>query len=403
MTSGFDDAISAAPLQISNQLDYKLPPASSAAKSRAETIFYASGSGAFGPGQVKQMRFNLSDSNAFLDPGTCSLRFRINNQDASNAMTLHGPAFCLVERVVIRCNGTILEDIQGWNRLTYMQKYVLEPGDANQNLAISGGDVGTSIAASSSEFFTFPLWTGLLGNHAQRLLPLRYMPLQIEVTTVGTFGEFAVADRNWSVTEASLLCSTVTLDDSISEGLHRHMMSKSIQLPFSTAFVMQQSIEPTAGVLHLSKAASRIDRILVSFLSTTQNDVACRDLRAPAMGAGSSFFMSAGSLKIPETPINGLDAAYYYLKQACGPHTGPYDIEKLEYTTNTAAGGKKCILGFPTAKMADGTPWQGLNAKGGQLISLHWNDIGSNIDRAVVTVFYSAIASVGADGCEVLD
>jgi hypothetical protein len=67
--SGLDDAISAAPLEISNQLDYKLPPASSVAKSRAETVWYASGSGAFGPGQVKQMRFNMSDSGSFLDPG----------------------------------------------------------------------------------------------------------------------------------------------------------------------------------------------------------------------------------------------------------------------------------------------------------------------------------------------
>lgn len=397
--SGLDDAISAAPLEISNQLDYKLPPANSAAKSRAETTWYASGAGSYGPGQVKQMRFNLSDSGAFLDPGSCVLRFKINNQNASNIMTLLGPAFCLIERIVIRCNGTILEDIQGWNRLAYMQKYVLEDAQKNQNYAISGGDVGETIAASEGEFFTFPLWTGLLGDPDQRLFPLRYMPLQIEVTTVGSFGEFA--DRNWSVTEAQILASTVTLDDSISEGLHRHMMTKSIQIPFSTAFVMQQSIEATAGVLHLSKAASRIDKVLCTFSSTTLNDVACRDLRAPTMGASSSCFLSVGSHKIPESPITGLDSAYYYLKLACGPHAGPYDIEKLQYTTNSNA--KRCILGFPTQRMNDGTPWQGLNAKGGQLISLHWNSLGSSIDRAHVTVFVSAIASVGSDGCEMLD
>ena len=400
MLSGLDDAISAAPLEVSSQLDYKLPPVHAAAKSRQETCFFASGSGAFGPGQVKQMRFNFSDSNSYLDPGSCVLRFKLNNLDSSEILTTLGPAFCLVERVVIRCNGTILEDIQGWNRLAYMQKYVLEEDAKNKNYAISGGDVGETIGASTGEFFTFPLWTGLLGDSDQRLFPLRYMPLQIEVTTVGTFAEFA--DRNWSVTEAMIMASTVTLDDSISEGLHRHMMTKSIQIPFSTAYVMQQSVEPAAGVLHLSKAASRIDKVLVTF-SKSGTDVACRDLRAPVMGDASKLFLSIGAHKIPETPISGLDSAYYYLELACGPHMGPYDITKDQYTQPTASDSKRFILGFPTAKMLDGTPYQGLNAKGGQLISLHWNAIGTDINRAHVTVFFSAIASVGADGCELLD
>ena len=77
MLSGLDDAISSAPLEISSQLDYKLPPVHAAAKSRQETRFFASGSGAFGPGQVKQVRFNLSDSNSYLDPGSCVLRFKL--------------------------------------------------------------------------------------------------------------------------------------------------------------------------------------------------------------------------------------------------------------------------------------------------------------------------------------
>ena len=107
MLSGLDDAISAAPIEISSQLDYKLPPVNSAAKSRQETCWYASGAGAFGPGQVKQMRFNLSDSASFLDPGSCVLRFKLNNLIDTNILTALGPSFCLVERVVLRCNGVI--------------------------------------------------------------------------------------------------------------------------------------------------------------------------------------------------------------------------------------------------------------------------------------------------------
>jgi hypothetical protein len=344
----------------------------------------------------------LSDSGSFLDPGTCAVRLKINNLEGAS-MTLKGPAMCLIERVVIKCNGTVLEDLQGWNRLAYMQRHVLESEEKNQNYDISGGDVGETIALNESEFFTFPLWTGLLGDPAQRLLPLRYMPLQIELTTVGSFGEFA--DKNWSVTEAQILASTVTLDDSVSEGLHRLMMTKSIQIPFSTAFVMQQSITPAAGVLHLSKAASRIDKVLVSFTASA-SDVTCRDFRAPDMGASSSMFLSIGSHKIPETPISGLDSAYYYVKMSCGAHTGPYDITRNQWyqlPLATYAGIRHFIAGFPTSKMADGTPWQGINAKGGQLILYHWNGLGSAIDRAHVTVFYSCIASVGAEGCELLD
>ena len=119
------------------------------------------------------MRFNLSDSNSYLDPGSCVLRFKLNNLDSSEILTTLGPAFCLVERVVIRCNGTILEDIQGWNRLAYMQKYVLEEDSKNKNYGISAGDVGETIGSSAGEFFTFPLWTGLLGDSDQRLFPLR--------------------------------------------------------------------------------------------------------------------------------------------------------------------------------------------------------------------------------------
>ena len=82
---------------------------------------------------------------------------------------------------------------------------------------------------------------------------------------------------------------------------------------------------------------------------------------------------------------------------------GPYDITKDQYTQPTTSHSKRFILGFPTAKMLDGAPYQGLNAKGGQLISLHWNAIGTDISRAHVTVFFSCIASIGADGAELLD
>ena len=93
--SGLEDAIAAAPIDVSSQLNYQLPPLHHAVKSRAETTWFASGSGAFGPGQVKQMRFNLSDSGAFLDPGSVALRFKINNVDAANLMTMLGPALFL--------------------------------------------------------------------------------------------------------------------------------------------------------------------------------------------------------------------------------------------------------------------------------------------------------------------
>ena len=166
MLSGLDDAISAAPLEVSSQLDYKLPPVHSAAKSRQETCFFAFGSGAFGPGQVKQMRFNLSDSNSFLDPGSVVLRFQENIGDDANVLTILGPAFCVVERMVIICDGTILNDIQGWNRLAYMQKDLFEEDAKNKNYQISGGDVGETLGASEGECFTFPLWTGLLGDPA---------------------------------------------------------------------------------------------------------------------------------------------------------------------------------------------------------------------------------------------
>ena len=82
---------------------------------------------------------------------------------------------------------------------------------------------------------------------------------------------------------------------------------------------------------------------------------------------------------------------------------GPYDITKDQWTQPTSTDSRGFILGFPTQKMTDGTPYQGVNARGGQLISLHWNAIGNDINRAHVAVFFSAIASIGADGAELLD
>jgi len=165
---------------------------------------------------------------------------------------------------------------------------------------------------------------------------------------------------------------------------------------------MTQAITPASGVVHLSKACSRADKVLVSFTDASA-DILTRDFRAMTMNAAgtSSLYLTIGAKRVPEVPLSGLDQVWTMLKMTLGPAHGPVDIDKSEFTTNAAL--KKMVAGFPLNKLDDGSLFQGENMRGSQLCSVHFTDIGAEIDRCHVLIYYSAIVSCSAEGCVILD
>ena len=100
-------------------LSFRLPPGASYVTNRRSVSFFPQGSNIYKPLQgTKVMKINLT-GDGWLDPTTVQLQFKLQNGEAKPLLLLGGP-HVFFRRMRIICNGTIVEDIDQYNRIHEM-------------------------------------------------------------------------------------------------------------------------------------------------------------------------------------------------------------------------------------------------------------------------------------------
>ena len=124
-------------------LSYKLKPGASYVTNRRSVSYFVSGGNTYSPNGVKVMKFNIA-SGQWLDLSTSRVAFQLNNHNGTNGagFQIHvqllswNPAV-FFRRARLICGGQVVEDIDGFNRLSLMLTDLL-PEDGQSDIACEG-------------------------------------------------------------------------------------------------------------------------------------------------------------------------------------------------------------------------------------------------------------------------
>ena len=186
-------------------LSYKLKAGASYVTNRRSVSYLASGGNTYSPNGVKVMKFNPA-GDQWLDPSTFRVAFQLNNNNGNGIMVqpLSWNPAVFFHRARLICGGQVVEDIDDFNRLSLMLTDLL-PEDDQHDIACEGfgnfdlvkGDAGQAADERKSYRQTdydlsgnvilarrvmFKPMLGLFNQ--EKLIPLRYCPIQIELELV---------------------------------------------------------------------------------------------------------------------------------------------------------------------------------------------------------------------------
>uniref|UniRef100_UPI0040494503 hypothetical protein n=1 Tax=Flavobacterium sp. TaxID=239 RepID=UPI0040494503 len=255
--------------QLIGGLSYKLKAGASYVTNSRSVTYFAQGGNSYSSQGVKVIKFHLT-GDQWMDGSTFHVMMQVNNRDTTKPLRAArwSPNICF-SRMRIIAGGVVCEDISDANRLSLML-HTLSSED-EQSIAKTQGfsvartgqaasdDFAHTVAAGSSRIVVFKPPVGLFQQ--EKLTPLRYCPLQIELELVSTMSDAFVHNDgthmgNWDVTDIQCKLDLLTLDNSLDNEYTSHLLSgKSLPINFNTWSHTNQS---TANDKNFSCHVSRI-------------------------------------------------------------------------------------------------------------------------------------------------
>lgn len=396
-------------------LSYKLEKGTASYITRRRSAtFFATGSNVYTSSGTRVIRFNLTGSE-WVDPSTIRVMFNVVNKDATAAHYLrmfspHG----FFSRIRISSRGQLLEDISEANRISEMLK-ILNPRWYNKNDEIEGVTTGCGpftieharrVAAGTLDDLNSFLAGGLEGGktttllfrpcfglfNQKRYLPLRWLPLQIDLELVNDAtaplysddGNFINTARSieWQIEDAQIKCDVIELDGGMTEQFTDHLQKNGFfQMSYTTYTSQVQSISGKNVSVNITRAVSFLKRCYISFIKSSLDDYNdtrfyCKEWNnfySPLTDGNygyntvgiydkdkdiQSLQVQIGSETHPEYPIRSSKEAYYHLTKTLPfddrinshnleHHTHSLDIAPRQYFSN------KFIVGIDTEKVHD--------------------------------------------------
>ena len=240
-------------------LSYKLKPGASYVTNRSSVSYFASGGNTYSPNGVQVMKFNIA-GDQWLDPSTFRVAFQNNNHNGNNSAGFQimvqplswNPAV-FVRRCRLIAGGQIIKDIDDFNRLSLMLTDLL-PEDDQHDIACEGfGNFdfvkGEAAQAADQRKIYRQTDYDLSGNvmlarrvmfkpmlglfNQDKLLPLRYCPIQIELELVNSQADAVTTETaesfsngaNWDISDIQCKCDLLTLDNTLDNEYASHLLS----------------------------------------------------------------------------------------------------------------------------------------------------------------------------------
>ena len=416
-------------------LSFQLKPGASYITERKSVTYHPQGSNIYSTNGTKLIKLLLT-GDQWLDPSTFRIMFELqNNENPANGnghmqlRPLGGP-HTFFRRMRILCGGQVVEDIDNYNRVHQMFT-ILNAKDANINeRAEAFGqqfdnhqttfDINnvTGIAPGEAQTVLFKPCSGLFNQ--PKMLPIRYMPITVELelvhdntepivsaTTVGqdNFDVSNAATGNtsllWQIQNVQVKCDVVTLDNQLDNSYAEHLLSgKALPINYQTYVSQKQSIlsgnNGSQKVrLNVTRALTRLKNVFItldkpaagqnyapkfkewnSFYSPMEDYTGAQRNSWAAAGEIADFQVQIGSKLFPEYPIRSHAEAYYQLRKTLGKHDqhNSFDITQHEYRC------RKFIMGIDMEKVLE-AGYTGINTRAGDLMNIRFDHATPDADK----------------------
>ena len=407
-------------------LSFQLKPGASYVTERKSVTYHPQGSNIYSTNGTKLIKLLLT-GDQWLDPSTFRIMFELqNNENPANGnghmqlRPLGGP-HTFFRRMRILCGGQVVEDIDNYNRVHQMFT-ILNAKDANINeraeafgqqfdnhqTTFDRNNV-TGINPGEAQTVLFKPCSGLFNQ--PKMLPIRYMPITIELelvhdntepivsaTTVGqdNFDVSNAATGNtsmlWQIQNVQVKCDVVTLDNQLDNSYAEHLLSgKALPINYQTYVSQKQSIlsgnNGSQKVrLNVTRALTRLKNVFITLdqPATGTSAVKYKDWNSfyspmefytgdpinswHADGEIADFQVQIGSKLFPEYPIRSHAEAYYQLRKTLGKHDqhNSFDITQHEYRC------RKFIMGIDMEKVLE-AGYTGINTRAGDLMNVRFD------------------------------
>ena len=416
-------------------LSFQLKPGASYITERKSVTYHPQGSNIYSTNGTKLIKLLLT-GDQWLDPSTFRIMFELqNNENPANGnghmelRPLGGP-HTFFRRMRILCGGQVVEDIDNYNRVHQMFT-ILNAKDANINeraeafgqqfdnhqTAFDRNTVA-GIAPGQAQTVLFKPCSGLFNQ--PKMLPIRYMPITVELelvhdntepivsaTTVGqdNFDVSNAATGNtsmlWQIQNVQVKCDVVTLDNQLDNSYAEHLLSgKALPINYQTYVSQKQSIlsgnNGSQKVrLNVTRALTRLKNVFItldkpaagqnyapkfkewnSFYSPMEDYTGAQRNSWAAAGEIADFQVQIGSKLFPEYPIRSHAEAYYQLRKTLGKHDqhNSFDITQHEYRC------RKFIMGIDMEKVLE-AGYTGINTRAGDLMNIRFDHATPDADK----------------------
>ena len=411
-------------------LSFQLKPGASYVTERKSVTFHPQGSNIYSTSGTKLIKLLLT-GDQWLDPSTFRIMFDLQNMDTENnnnklLRPLGGP-HTFFRRMRILANGAIIEDIDNYNRVHEMFK-LLKAEDTNVNdeaeafgqqwdkYTTLDTETIAGIKPTQTQTVLFKPCSGLFNQ--PKMLPIRYMPITIEleivhdntepVVSVNTNGlnSFDITDgaggntsTSWQIQNVQVKVDVVTLDNQLDNSYAEHLLSgKALPINYQTYVSQMQSIlsgahgQPKVR-LNVTRALTRLKNVFItldksypadnvlykpwnSFYSPMENYTADVLNSFNAEGEIADFQVQIGSKLFPEYPIRSHAEAYYQLRKTLGKHDqhNSFNITQHEYRC------RKFIMGIDMEKVLE-AGYTGINTRAGDLMNIRFDHATPDADK----------------------
>jgi hypothetical protein len=388
-----------------SQLDYKLPASSSYIIDRDGVEFFPSGSSLYSPNGNRVIKFNLTDSNKWLDQTSVHLNGKITNLGATAKEFL--PAWCLFSRMIIRAGGKIVEDIRDvgtWmqiqNKLTNERanNEYIKAGCEALGLNLTDNKTGSK-AQNASYYFSIRLNSGLF-NQA-KYIPLRFLPLEVELEIDQDTSTFTADNStcDYSLTECSISCDLITVDNALNDSYSKFMLEGGvIDLHMTNAFNIthnQQSSGSLDESINISRALSRLTSL---FFTMSANNTS-KNSSFLGLSGDIQVGLKIGSKNIPNRPLKSETEIIRELQRAIAHNR---DMGNSIQLNPSQHGAGQIVVGFDLEKEL-GASYTGLSTKSGELLNINVKSGDTVSRRFNIFVQYDSILSISANGVDIYE
>jgi hypothetical protein len=408
-----------------DSLDFTLPPSSTAVTDRRQHVrAYPTSASTLSPTGVRTLRIRLGGDD-FVDAQSVRIMYTINETGGSHPLSPVTGPWGQISQIYLRSNGVELDNIPcygrfhqqyGWNQMSMLEQFG-EAGicgmggsyaDGSTSAWTNNPQMGT-IQASQSYTVIHKLHLSLFNSG--KLLPTRYAPLEIELTTTSNPGDWLLTGGTYSssytISNVQLMFDTYTLDEAVQNSFYKALLANRVlSIPTMTVYQVVQSIPngSTSFSFAAVRAFSRLSHVWLTFRNSGSS-VKSASFAVPTTiqhfgntpqltDVAPSARLSIGSHYWPDPqPAATIPELFYQFQQAI---PGVPNITRDNFTTNAFT------IVFDVRKVPS-DPTSSISTRSGDLLRVDLGNLTSNaVDECWMTLFAFSVTAIRESGVTLL-